>query len=110
MRAGALDHRISIQRSAGRDSAFGGQDGTWSTFAQVWAHVHDASGRAVQASGERQVLQTVVMTIRYLPGLAAGMRVLWAGRTLNITGLGMQGRRSWHVLQLSEENVTAGAE
>lgn len=109
MKAGQLDRRVIVQQRAAADPAYGAVSATWTTFATVWAGIHELTGREYLAARTQEAAQTVQVTIRYLPGLNASMRIIDNTRILQINGISMQGRKAWHVLQCTEFNQTAMA-
>src|SRR5690606_36528234 len=59
----------------------------WSSYARVWAAVEDISGREFWAAQQVQSEVTTRVRVRYLPGVEPSMRVLHAGRTLEIVAV-----------------------
>ena len=91
MRAGLLDRNIVIeQRGAASDPTYGGISAAWSTFAVVWAEIQELSGREYLMAATVQAQRTVQVTIRYLPGLTAAMRLRDGDRILQINAVAMQ--------------------
>lgn len=82
--AGKLDRRIVLQAPAITQDAAGQPNTTWSTFATVWAEILDITGREYLAAGGTQNQAMTKITIRYLAGVVASMRVVWGSTTYNI--------------------------
>ena len=95
MRAGALRHRIEIQRNDGiRDPDSGEIIPGWTTVARVWAEVVDLSGREFWDSQQVQSEISTRVRIRYRDGIEPTMRVIHGDRTLEIQAvLDPDGRR-----------------
>ena len=87
MRAGALRHRVTIQSGTPTRDGFGTEVLVWGTVATVWATVRSVSGREQVQPEQIFANVTHQITLRYLAGLTAKMRVLWRGRVLEIQGV-----------------------
>lgn len=86
MRIGLLNKRITIQSlTQGKDSV-GGNTKAWSSVATVWAGVRNLSGneRSATAHGGQVAAARTEFTLRYRAGIAADMRVSYAGRLYDI--------------------------
>lgn len=94
MRPGSLDRRITIER-AGESSrdAMNAPVVTWSTLATRWAQVKPL--RSVERFAAHEVAGGAVTTfiIRYLSGLTIKERVVYAGKTYDITDVREIGRK-----------------
>ena len=91
MRAGELRHRATLQRPDSTVNAHGESDPTWTNFAsRVPVQVFEQGSREVWNAQQRQPQITHVVSMRWLEGVTAAMRVLWhdgpTDRTLNIDG------------------------
>lgn len=89
MRAGRLDKRVTIQSPATGQDAYGEPLNTWTNFVadgdgKVWASIVDLSGREYVVAAAVQNLVLTKITIRYLAGVAAKMRVVHGARIYNI--------------------------
>lgn len=105
MEAGRLDRLVTLQSLViTRDSDFGGEVKTWSTFAQVWAQVDNTGGREAQSAQQQVATRTVKLTIRWLSGVTETMRAVFEGRTLEIKTVAEIGRRKSLVLMCEEIN------
>lgn len=85
MRAGLLRHRLVIQRAVETKDTLGGDVQTWATLATVWGQVRPLSGREAYESQRVTTTASHFMTIRYREDIAPQMRVVWHGRTFEIT-------------------------
>ena len=81
MNPGELQHRITIQDSIIHEDEIGGQVYDWVDFATVWAKVEALSGREYWAAAQVNAEKTVRVKIRFLPGVATDMRVVFRERT-----------------------------
>ena len=86
MRAGSLRHRVTLQR---QELVFGElgaplHNKVWKDVATVWASVEAVSGREFFASQQVQSEVTHKVTIRFLPGVTADMRIVHGGRVFGI--------------------------
>ena len=84
MRAGTLRHRIIIQSGTEARDAYGAVTVTWGTFATVWARVEPLSGKETYVAQTIKAETAHKITIRYLSGVLAKMRVLFGTRTFDI--------------------------
>lgn len=95
MGAGYYRHLVEIQqKTVIRDPDTGELIEDWAPYAKVWAAVEDLSGREFWAAQQVQSEVSTRVRIRYLPGVNPTMRVVHAGRHLEITAvLDPDGRR-----------------
>lgn len=93
MRAGTLDQRVTIQTPATGQNAYGEPNTGWTDVATVWAGVRDVSGREYLSASATQNLTQTKITIRYLAGVVASMRVLHGSVTYNIEAVLGQDKR-----------------
>lgn len=86
MRAGSLRHRVMLQRQPVVVDDYGGavKDAPWEDVATVWASLEAVSGREFFASQQVQSEVTHKITIRFRPGVAADMRIVYGGRVFGI--------------------------
>lgn len=84
-----LRHRVQIQALVPvQDTAGTGEiTDTWTLFADVWANVRPASVREFIAAGISASKVTAAVTVRYLAGVKASMRIVHGDRTYNIEGV-----------------------
>lgn len=84
-KAGDFKHRIELlARTLGEADVYGRHPVRWVCVATAYAHVRDMSAREylLQDAALREVITT--FTIRYHPGITAGMRVRFAGQDMDI--------------------------
>lgn len=84
MRAGTLQHRITIQKRVTGEDEAGQPIDTWQTFAERSADVLPVKGREYVAATLAASLTTVRFLLRYLPGVDPSMRVLFRGDVYDI--------------------------
>lgn len=84
MRAGELRHSVVIESRTLAADSYGGRTETWATFATVWASVEPLSGSEQWRAQQAQSSVSHKVTIRYLSGVDAKMRVKFGTRYLNI--------------------------
>jgi len=93
MRAGAMRHRVELQRMTSTKTASHRVVETWTTYARGWAEMRQAGVNEILADfGERQANSAVFM-IRWLPGVSVSDRLVHDGKAWNVTGLVEIGRR-----------------
>lgn len=97
MRAGELDHKITLQQISVTRSALGDEIKTWATLATPWAKVIPVSGREfANATAEARFSGKVNrFRIRYLAAARkdTALRVLYDGDTYDIKHIAEIGRR-----------------
>ena len=88
MQAGALRHRVTLQRQVVvQDPMTGVLTYTWATHATVWAHIQPLSAREfLQASAVNSEVVARVQ-IRYLAGVMPSMRLVHGTHVYNIEGV-----------------------
>ncbi|WP_417292318.1 phage head closure protein [Desulfovibrio porci] len=110
MRAGALRHQVTLQRFVRGQDAYGGPVEEWVDVATVWASLEAMNGREFFASQQTQSEVTQRIRIRYMPGVAADMRVVHQGTVFNIVAPLPDNRQREIVLmckELSHEQASA---
>jgi SPP1 family predicted phage head-tail adaptor len=104
--ASKLDTRIRIERKVvTHDPQYGTELVTWTEFACVWAEVKDIlPSRAERLADNIQISRHPArIRIRYLPGLAADMRIIIDNRIHQIiSGPAMLGRREAMEIMVEE--------
>ena len=106
--AGDLDRRVTLQaRSTSMDS-FGQQLTTWTVAFDAWARVTPLTGRELLAAQAIVPETTHEVVIRYRASTSPGMRVVYAGRVLDVRAV--LDEDSAHVQQqlLCSEGLTQG--
>ena len=106
-RAGELRHTIVIQQEARTPDGQGGFTIVWNTFATVYGGFEPLSGVESVVARQLQDATTHRLTIRYLSGVKAGMRVLYNSRLFNIRDvLNLDERNRWMELRVEEGVAT----
>lgn len=86
--AGGLRHRVTIQeRLNTQDPQTGENTYSWEDVATVWAKVEPLSAREFIQSQTTQSQVVARITVRYIQGLSADMRILHNGTVYNIGGV-----------------------
>ena len=104
MRAGSLRHRVTIEQPV-VDTAWGGAT-TWEEFATVWAAVEPLRGRELFAAQQVQSETTAKVTIRYVAGVTAKMRILHGSRIFELTAPPIDPEERHRELQLMVKETT----
>lgn len=86
MRAGNLRRLITIQAQSKNKDSFGQPvDTDWQPVVSCWAQISALSARELFALGSGFTSEvTHRITLRYTPGIAAGMRVCYQGRFFKV--------------------------
>lgn len=92
MRAGDLNQRIVIEQKQVTRDSMGGEVKTWVQYAAVWAQIQHLSGRELIAAKQAASEVTARITIRYLAGVDASMRVRHGGDVYAISAVVPTGR------------------
>lgn len=82
MRAGQLRHEIEIQQTTDTLDAAGQPTRSWTTFANVWASIEPVSGSELVVARQLDPKTTHKVTMRYLSGVTAKMRIRHGTRYL----------------------------
>lgn len=94
MRAGALDHRLTIQvLSVGQDS-HGGVTSSWNDLATVWGQLVSLGGKERLVAAQTTAEEYFMFRIRYLSGFDTKARIVWEGVAYDIQSIKRIGRRS----------------
>jgi SPP1 family predicted phage head-tail adaptor len=94
MNFGKLDRRIEIEKRVLSQDAAGGRVETWTADGKAWAEIITARGdEKIIANAERDQ-NTRQFRIRFRALDPATNRIIYQGRTWNITGITEEGRRS----------------
>jgi len=96
MNIGQLDRQVTLQRpTAAPANAFGGagQAQVFTDVATVAAGVKYAPGGEAQQAQQQTATQRISFTIRYQPDVRPSWRLLYEGRTFQITDVAEIGRR-----------------
>lgn len=109
MRAGELRRRVTIQQRVTTQDTFGGQSQTWADFAaHVPAAIEPLSGRELMTAQSTQSEVSHRITIRYLPGVTAAMRIVYQGRYFNISAVMNIEERNREMQILASEGLNNG--
>lgn len=100
--AGKLRERIVVQQPVESRNRLGETSYAYETFAEVWASVNSLTSREYLLSNSQQTDVTHRVRLRFLPGLTNQMRIVWRGRTLQITSVLEQENRSIHDVLCTE--------
>jgi SPP1 family predicted phage head-tail adaptor len=88
LQSGKLRHRITVQNPVyTQDSQTGAMTPAWQTFKEVWAAIEPLSARDFVAAQAQQSKVVARITIRYLPGITAAMRILHGSNIYVIEGI-----------------------
>jgi SPP1 family predicted phage head-tail adaptor len=93
MQAGKLDRQITIERASVVLDGFGGEVRTWEPIATAWAAVMPISDGERWRAGEVAAHVTHRFQVRWGIGVEVADRVLYDGRTFEISGVKEIGRR-----------------
>lgn len=85
--AGALRHRLLIQRQVSSRDEDGIERIAWEDVATVWGAVEPLSAREFIQSGQQQAAITARVVIRYRADVQPSMRIIHRGQPLNIQGV-----------------------
>lgn len=108
MKAGALRHRVDIERQASiTNDGYGNTRAGWSTlYAGVPAAITPLyNAHEMYAGAKVETLAQYQLLIRYLPNITAKMRVKWGNRYLNITGTINKEERNVELTLLCESAI-----
>ncbi len=87
MKAGALRHKVIIEKPTEVTNSIGEIITTWSTFATVWAEILPLSGKEYWSSKQVNSEVTGKIRIRYKSGITPKMRVKYGTRIFNIEAI-----------------------
>lgn len=97
MRAGELNHRITVQNyTAVVDPNTGYREQTWADFASMWADVRHLSGTSVIAGGAEHSKVQASARIRWREDITPAMRVVYNGKEYAIEAI-LPGHKREHV-------------
>lgn len=87
IRAGLLNHRVQLQKPAEVRGLTGEATLQWTTDATVWASVDGLSTRELLQAQQANVIATHKIIIRHYPTLTHEWRIMWEGKTLEISSV-----------------------
>ncbi|MEY8205448.1 MAG: phage head closure protein [Bermanella sp.] len=82
---GSRNQRISIEQDIGGFDELGAPQESWQEFAPAWAKVTNKSGSESDSGGRLHAAATYWFVIGWLADVNESMRIIWNGKTLNIT-------------------------
>lgn len=100
LRAGDLQHKVTIEQVAEARTDRGAVSETWSTFATVFADIRPISGREYLQGETINSEITHRVYIRALSGVRAKMRIAWNGREFEIMAPPMEQREAGDLMTL----------
>lgn len=107
MIAGRLRNSITIQVASGTVQGSGATAKAWTTFATGWADIRTPTGKEFFAQDKFNRQASHVVTMRWIDGVTAGMRILWGAKTLNIEYVS-EDRKNCRTLYLHCKEVVNG--
>jgi SPP1 family predicted phage head-tail adaptor len=84
MRAGRLEHQITIETPTEQQNELGEVITEWITYVTAWAQREDLTGRELFQALQHTSEVTTRFRIRYVPGISAKMRIISGGREFDI--------------------------
>lgn len=85
--AGLMRNRVELQRPAEVRGLTGEATLQWTTEATVWASVDGLSTRELLQAQQANVIATHRVVIRHYPTLTHEWRIMWEGKTLEISSV-----------------------
>jgi len=109
MRAGELRRRVTIQQRTTTLDTYGGQSTAWTDFAKnVPCSISPLNGRELMAAQAVNSEVSHTISMRYLAGLTAAMRILYGTRVFNIQGVINVDERNREMTVLASEGLNDG--
>lgn len=87
MNPGKYNKVITLQSKTSTTDAYGGPVDSWADVATVWARVQPIKGREMIAAQAAQSETAVRFYTRYQDNLTTAMRIIYAGKNYDITGI-----------------------
>lgn len=87
MLAQRLRYRVALQTQSTSLDSFGGNAGTWSTTATVWAGIEPISGTETRKAGQNVGEQLTRIVMRYRAGVTEQQRILWGSVVYSIVAV-----------------------
>lgn len=101
--AGRLRDEVTIETpTRSQNTGTGAVTNTWSVYTTTRAEVLSLAGSEGFEGDAAVARATYQVTIRYLAGVTAAMRILWEGQTLYILSVVPDGRRREMVIQCTQ--------
>lgn len=98
-----MRERVTIQKPVEQQSSFGETTLTWEDEGTVYASVMGVRASDYFAAQQAGVLVTHRIRIRFFPGLTHQHRLIWRGRTMEISSVLEREARSVHEILAREE-------
>lgn len=107
MNPGKYNHIIVLQSKTETTDEYGGPVESWADVATAWARVQPIKGREMIAAQAAKSETDVRFYTRYQDNLTTAMRIIYAGKNYDITGIVDIDER--HVeLEISAKTGTSG--
>lgn len=87
MNPGKYNHIIFLQSKTVTTDTYGGPVESWADVATVWARVQPIKGREMIAAQAAQSETAVRFYTRWFDGVTTAMRIVYAGKNYDITGI-----------------------
>lgn len=101
--SGSMRERVTIQKPVEQQSSFGETTLTWEDEGTVYASVMGVRASDYFAAQQAGVLVTHRIRIRFFPGLTHQHRLIWRGRTMEISSVLERESRAIHEILAREE-------
>lgn len=101
--AGDLREQVAIRAVTRTGIEGGGWTEAEGTVATVWARVEPLQGRELSQFMQAGMAAPIRFTIRYQTGIAGATRILWSGRTFNVTSVTDTDARHVELVILADE-------
>jgi SPP1 family predicted phage head-tail adaptor len=106
MKAGELKRHVTIEKLDGTRDGFGQEIPSWVSFAAgIWCKIEPLTGREIFNAQQVQAEVTHRITMRYLSGVVAKMRINWNGRIFDIHSVRNLNEQSREIELLALERV-----
>lgn len=90
---GQYDARVTLQSPPTGQNAYGEPSGTWTDADTTWAKATPTAGLEAIHAGADAPAYELKLRLRYRSDVTTAWRVVWSGRTYEITGLADLGGR-----------------
>ncbi len=81
------NQRIVIEKNTPTKDAMGAPQDNWQEFAPAWAKVTNKSGDESNNGGRIHAAATYWFIVGWMPDIDESMRIIWNGKTLNISNV-----------------------
>lgn len=100
--SGQMRERVTILAPATEQSPLGEATTVWQEVATVWASVQGLSAREVLQAQQANAIITHKIRIRFFPTITHQNRLVWRGRTMEISSLMERDTRTVHEIMARE--------